>query len=457
MRNRPVTVAIVGAGPSGLYVADMLAAQEETPFQVDVLDKLPTPFGLVRYGVAPDHLHIRSVRRTLEAVFSHPRVRFLGNVELGQDTDLAELHQFYDAIVLTLGASISRGLEIPGEELLGSLSAPEVVAWYCGHPDVVAGAIEESLRVAKSAVVIGNGNVAVDVARILLKGPNELEFTDMPQHVLDALLSSSIKEVHLLGRRGPAYASFTTKELRELGDLSEATVHVDPEDMIMDAMSGELAASDRRVARNIETLSAWTGEDAFIKPRHLGIQFWTRPIEILGTDRVEGIVVEKTRYDDMGTLISTGVTSVIPADLVIRSVGYQSDTLQGVAFDRRLRTVRNDVGRILSETGEVVEGEFAAGWLKRGPTGIIGTNKIDAKETVETILADLARLPIAPNTPDAFELALKSRGVSVVHYEGWKEIDKAEISLGQSHGRDRTTIHERDALMMLGSHVDDVQ
>jgi ferredoxin--NADP+ reductase len=224
--------------------------------------------------------------------------------------------------------------------------------------------------------------------------------------------------------------------------------------MIMDSMSSSIAASDRRAARNIEVLSAWAGQEALTKPRHLDIRFLTRPIEILGADRVEGIRVERTRYDDTGNLVSTGVTTVISTDFVIHSVGYRSDTLKGVAFDQRLGTVRNDAGRILSDTAEVIKGEFTAGWLKRGPTGIIGTNKIDAKETVETILADIPQLPVAPITPEAFERTLTSRGVPLVLYKGWQEIDKAETSLGQSSGRDRTTIHERDVLVKLGRQID---
>jgi len=445
--QRPVRVAIVGSGPSGMYAADALTTQDDIPVSVDIIDRLPTPFGLVRYGVAPDHLSIRSVRDTLDKVLDKPGVRFLGNVEIGRDLSLEQLRACYDAIILTYGASSDRRLGIPGEDLEGSIAATDLVNWYCGHPRAQRDLIERSIATPTAVAVIGVGNVAVDVTRVLAKTPAELDYTDMPQHVLDALAATHITELHLLGRRGPAQAAFTTKELRELGELEATDVVVDPADVQLDAASEATAAGDKAVARNVEVIREWSTRQPTGKPRRLHVRFFAKPVEILGKDRVEAIVVERTALDASGGAVGTGVTETIPVQLVIRSVGYRGLPLEGLPFDSDRHVVPNAEGRVLRD-GVPVPGEYVAGWIKRGPTGIIGTNKKDANGTVASLLADADGL-LSGDAPDegALEALLAGRGVPVVTYRGWLAIDAAEMALGAERGRDRTTIHDTADLM----------
>ena len=448
--TRPLRVAIVGSGPSGIYAADALTSQTDVPVTVDVIDKLPVPYGLVRYGVAPDHISIRSVRGTLQKVLDRPEVQFIGNVEVGRDVSVAELHRFYDAIVFTYGAASDRRLGIPGEDLVGSIAATDLVNWYCGHPSAQREVMEDAIANASSVAVIGVGNVAVDVTRVLAKTKAELEFTDMPQHVLDALAATRITDIHLLGRRGPAQGAFTTKELRELGELEETSVIVDAADVELDPVSATLAEGDRVVARNVEVVREWSTRAADDKPCHLHVRFFARPVEILGIDRVEAIVVERTSLDESGAVIGTGVTETIPVQLVVRSVGYRGLPLDGLPFDSDRNVVPNVDGRIVQDSLPV-PGEYVAGWIKRGPSGIIGTNKKDASATVASLLADAELLPVAPEpAADALTTLLAERGVSTVTYAGWQAIDAAEIALGASRGRDRTTIHDRDELLRTG-------
>ena len=448
--TRPLRIAVVGSGPSGIYAADALTSQSEVSVSVDVIDKLPVPFGLVRYGVAPDHLSIRSVRGTLQKVLDRPEVQFIGNVEVGRDVSVAELHRFYDALVFTYGAASDRRLGIPGEDLIGSIAATDLVNWYCGHPNAQRDVMEDAISHADAVAVIGVGNVAVDVTRVLAKTNAELEFTDMPQHVLDALAATHISDIHLLGRRGPAQGAFTTKELRELGELDETAVIVDPADVDLDPVSAALVESDRVVARNVEVVREWSTRPTSDKPCRLDVRFFARPVEILGTDRVEAIVVERTRLDESGAVVGTGVTETIPVQLVVRSVGYRGLPLDGLPFDADRNVVPHQDGRIVQDSLPV-PGEYVAGWIKRGPSGIIGTNKKDAAATVASLLADADTLPVAPEpSPDALTTALADRGVAVVTYSGWQAIDAAEMALGSSRGRDRTTIHGLDELLQTG-------
>lgn len=447
--SRPLRVAVVGSGPSGMYAADALASQSEVPITVDVIDRLPVPFGLVRYGVAPDHLSIRSVRDTLDRVLDKPGVRFLGNVEVGSDISVAELQSHFDAVVLTYGAASDRRLGIPGEDLDGSVAATDFVAWYCGHPDADVEAFERLVPSATAAVVIGVGNVAVDVTRVLAKTVGELEHTDMPQPVLDTLARSGVTDIHLLGRRGPAQATFTTKELRELGELLEADVIVDPADLAFDAASEAAVAGDKAIARNVEVIKEWATRQVTGKPRRVHVHFLARPVELRGDDRVREVVVERTALDGSGGVTGTGQFTVIPADLVVRSVGYRGMAIEGVPFDRDRSVIAHLDGRVVLD-GSPLPGIYVAGWIKRGPTGIIGTNKKDATATVASLLADAAAgvLPLAP-APDerAFDDALAARGIDVVDTVGWRRVDAAERDLGSRSGRDRTTIHDRSALI----------
>ncbi len=442
-------VAVVGSGPSGVYAADALVSQDEIPVEVDIIDRLPVPFGLVRYGVAPDHLSIRSVRDTLNKVLAKPGVRFLGNVVVGQDVSTAELLAHYDAVVLTYGASRDRRLGIPGEDLDGSVAATDFVAWYCGHPDADRELFERLLPTATSAVVVGVGNVAVDVTRVLAKTVGELDHTDMPQHVLDTLAASSITDVHLLGRRGPAQATFTTKELKELGELIDADVIVHPDEIELDEPSAALAAEDRAVGRNVDVIRGWADRPNTGRGRRIHVRFLSRPVELLGDDRVRSVVVERTRLTPDGGVEGTGQMEEIAADLVVRSVGYRGTPLEGLPFDERRNVIPHVDGRVV-DGDSPVRGMYVAGWIKRGPTGIIGTNKKDAVGTVESLLAD-ARAGVlpAPASPEPIEDLLASRGVDVVTTSGWDAIDAAEQALGQQSGRERTTIHERDRMLEI--------
>lgn len=448
---RPIRVAVVGSGPSGIYATDALVSQEEVPVTVDVIDRLPVPFGLVRYGVAPDHLSIRSVRDTLNKVLDKPGVRFVGNLELGSHVSMADLHEYFDAVILTYGASRDRRLGIPGEDLDGSVAATDFVAWYCGHPDADRATFERLVPSATAAVVIGVGNVAVDVTRVLAKTVDELSHTDMPEHVLQTLGASRIHDVHLLGRRGPAQATFTTKELRELGELADADVIVDPAGVAFDAASEASIAQDKAIARNVEVIREWGTRSSSGCARRVHVQFLARPVELRGDDRVREVVVERTALDGSGGVTGTGQTFVIPADLVVRSVGYRGTAVAGVPFDERGNVIPHADGRILAD-GEAVPGEYVAGWIKRGPTGIIGTNKKDAAATVASLLADADRLPVAPKGSIAeFDAFLDQRGVVAVTTDGWRAIDAAERGLGQQRGRDRTTIHDRQELLEIAA------
>lgn len=440
-------VAVVGSGPSGIYAADALVSQEDVPVEVDILDRLPVPFGLVRYGVAPDHLSIRSVRDTLNKVLQKPGVRFLGNVTVGEDVTATDLLRFYDAVILTYGASSDRRLGIPGEDLDGSVAATDFVAWYCGHPDADREHFERLVPSATSAVVVGVGNVAVDVTRVLGKTVGELDHTDMPQHVLDTLAASRITDVYLLGRRGPAQATFTTKELKELGELLEADVIVDPADVALDEASAAAAAADRGVGRNVDVVTEWAQRTPEGRPRRIHVRFLSRPVELAGDDRVRSVVVERTRLTPEGGVEGTGVMEEIPADLVVRSVGYRGTQLDGLPFDDRANVIPHLDGRVTRD-GVPVAGFYVAGWIKRGPSGIIGTNKKDAVATVASLLEDhAAGLLPRPVESGALTDYLAARGVVVVPTSGWDAIDSAERALGATRGRDRTTIHDRSALL----------
>src|ERR1700678_249681 len=487
-------VAVVGSGPARLYTAEALikqAAMLPTPItiKVDVIDRLPTPYGLVRYGVAPDHKSIKSVANYLRRVLESPDVRFVGGVTLGVDVTREELLAGYDAVIYATGAMRDRRLGIPREDLPGSYAATDFVNWYCGHPDVDSSAFTLD---AESVAVIGVGNVAVDVARILARDPAELHATDVPQPVLDVLYASKVREVHMIGRRGPAYAKFTTKELRELGELPgvELVVHADEADLNGFDSSGEgvaLAEADRRVRGNLVAISKWAeGGAAGPAPsghsRRLIVRFWLRPVEILGPERVRGITLERTAIDASGKFGGTGQLETLDAQMVLRSVGYQSVPLPGVPFDERASVVPNALGRVLCPDGSPLPGEYVAGWLKRGPTGVIGTNKSDAAETVRCLLEDLAggpgegdvQLPRAAllryqdsGAPDsghpdsgggdpgegvaasewALATVLADRGIKPVSYAEWLRIETAEADLAKALGRgERVKLHNSEAI-----------
>ncbi len=442
--ERPLRVGIIGAGPSGFFAAEALIKQSEIPVSVDLFDRLPTPFGLVRYGVAPDHQKIKSVTRTYQKTLDDPRVRFFGHVSYGKDVTLAELRRFYDAIFYTVGAPSDRPLGIPGEDLPGSMSATEFVAWYNGHPDYAD--LQPDLS-CESVAVVGMGNVAVDVTRILAKTADELNETDMADHAVEALRYSSVTDIYMLGRRGPAQGKFTTKELRELGELHNADIVVEPQDMELDEKSEASLADDAMVAKNVEVLRAFSAKPREGKPRRVHIKFLASPVEVLGSDRVEGLRIEKNELrDDDGWLnaVGTGETEVLPVGLVLRSVGYRGVALPDVPFDTRRSVIPNVLGRVTDGAGgDVVAGEYVAGWIKRGPTGVIGTNKADAAESVRCLLEDapgLARVTDADVAPEAVENYLKDKGVEVFTFENWLELDAVELEAGKTQGRPRVKL-----------------
>lgn len=444
--ERPLRVAVIGSGPSGLYAAEALLKQQEHPVSVDVIDRLPAPYGLVRYGVAPDHQKIKSVTTAFQRILENPRVRFLGHVEFGRDLTRDDLRRHYDAIIYAVGASSDRNLGIPGEHLSGSLSATEFVAWYNGHPD--ASTRDLDLSTVREVAVVGVGNVAVDVSRILLKTVDELRVTDIADHALRVLEGSGVTDVHVLGRRGPAQAKFTTKELREFGELHDADVIVQPGEVAL-TPEEEAAITDNTVKKNIEVLRAFAERPVSGKRRRVHLRFLVSPTEVLGTDCVEGLRVERNRLDERHNAVGTGEFETLNVQMVLRSVGYKGVALPGVPFDERRGVIPNDGGRV-TENGAVVRGEYVAGWIKRGPSGVIGTNKACAVDTVKLLLQDAAGFSGAESAnPDSVTSLLSERGVEYVTLHDWLHIDRHEQSLGQTQGRPRVKIVRRDDFLDL--------
>ncbi|MDF3299351.1 FAD-dependent oxidoreductase [Streptomyces tropicalis] len=437
-------VAVVGSGPSGCYTAQGLV-QQDPSVRVDVLDRLPCPYGLVRYGVAPDHEKIKSLQNNLRAVLEHERVRFLGGVRVGGPGGLPvdRLRRLYHAVVYCVGASTDRHLGIPGEDLPGSWSATEFVSWYSAHPDAVDGGF---VRDARSAVVIGVGNVAVDVTRMLARTPAELTGTDMPQAALSALAAGRVTEIHMVGRRGPSQARFTTKELRELGGLPDTDVLVDPAELALDPAYTDPAALPAAQRRNVEVLRNWAVSRPTGAGRRIRLRFHLRPVEILASEgRVAAVRFERTAPDGLGGVRGTGRYEDVAAQLVLRSVGYRGVPLEGLPFDPATGTVPQREGRVLRD-GAVAPGEYVAGWIKRGPTGVIGTNRPCAKETVASLLADAPGLIHGPVPADSLA-ALRAEGAEPVEWAGWLAIEQAEAALGASLGRKVVKLPDWDSLM----------
>ncbi|MFJ5997762.1 FAD-dependent oxidoreductase [Streptomyces sp. NPDC092370] len=424
-------VAVVGSGPSGCYTAQSLVGLD-SEVCVDVLDRLPCPYGLVRYGVAPDHEKIKSLQNQLRAVLEHDRVRFLGGVRIGPDgVSVARLRRLYHAVVYCVGAATDRHLGIPGEHLPGSWSATQFVSWYSAHPDAVDAGF---LRDARSAVVIGVGNVAVDVTRMLARGPAELTPTDMPQAALAALGASRVTEIHMVGRRGPSQARFTTKELRELGTLPQTDVVVDPAELALDPGYTDPCALPAPQRRNVDVLRGWAEASPTGAPRRIHLRFFLRPAELLaGQGHVRAARFERTVPDGHGGVTGTGRHEVIEGQLVLRSVGYRGVPLEDLPFDPGTGTVPNLCGRVLRE-GVASPGEYVAGWIKRGPTGVIGSNRPCAKETATSLLEDAPALALRAVPDDPLPL-LHAAGIHPVEWEGWRSIERAEADLGAALGR----------------------
>jgi ferredoxin--NADP+ reductase len=415
----PLRVAVVGAGPAGIYTADSLT-KKEPGTEVDIFDRLPAPFGLLRYGVAPDHLKMKNLASTLQKVIENPTVRFFGNVELGRDITTTELLADYHAVVYTVGASTDRPMGIPGEHLPGSIAATDFVAWYCGHPDTDTAPISLDHQ---QAAVIGLGNVALDVARVLIRDPEEMARTDVPDSVLDALRASQITDVHIVGRRGPEHVKFTIKELREMGELDGVDVIVDPAHFVK--VPAEL---EKNVAKLVEELRSWSTRESTGAPRRLHVHFFAPPVAVLGTDRVTGLQIKR----------GDGVEE-LPVGLVFRSIGYLGVPVPGVPFDAENRIVPTAEHRVVG--GQVEIGEYAAGWVKRGATGVIGTNRSDADHTVEVVRGDREQLLAREVTPGSAEALLRSRVEQLVTLENWNALDAAEIALGEKRGNARVKVH----------------
>ena len=440
--------AVVGSGPSGMYAADALLDQG---FEVDVYDKLPVPFGLVRYGVAPDHFSIRSVRDTLDQVWDKPGIRFIGNVEVGRDITVEELRSAYSGVVLTYGASADRRLGIEGEDLEGSVAATDFVAWYTGHPDYSGPDFAELLARVRSVAVIGVGNVAVDVVRILSKSESELSQTDMPSHVLDVLRDAPVEKVYLIGRRGPVQASFTTKELKELGELEVADIRMSADDLDLDPWSEEQLAQSKVATRNVAVMQAWSGRQPRTDhERTIEMRFFSRPVRIEGDGHVDRLDIERTVLTDDGRLEGTGQHEAIDVDMVVRSVGYRGEAMPGVHFDPAANVIPNDEGRVVDADGPV-SGLYVAGWIKRGPTGIIGTNKKCAVGTVAALIADRDAGLLQQSEGSAVDDLLASRGITSVDIAGWRAINTAEQSRGEGQGRPRETVWSREELLEIAA------
>ena len=444
--TNPLRVAIIGAGPSGFYVAEHLFNHPELIVEIDLIERLPTPYGLVRGGVAPDHPKIKSVTATYDTIAAHPGFHYYGGVEFGRHLTCDDLRALYHQMVFTTGAQTDQRMGIPGEDLHGSAPATAFVAWYNGHPDFCDMQFDLS---HECAAVVGVGNVAVDVARILCRTPEELAATDIADSALEALRHSRITKVYMLGRRGPAQAAFTTPELKELGELAGATLVIRPEEAVLDACSrADLDKHpDRATIRKVEMLQAYARSTDGTKPRQLMLRFLVSPVALMGdaAGRVVGmrLVHNVLSPTEVGTLRPkpTDVYEEVPVGLVLRSVGYRGVPLPGVPFDDRWGVILNQKGRVLDPaTSQPVVGLYTAGWIKRGPTGVIGTNKPDALETVRCMLEDLGKgavLHPVSVAPAAAEARIRERQPAYVSYADWQRLNALEVARGQAAGRPR--------------------
>jgi ferredoxin--NADP+ reductase len=446
-------IAVVGAGPAGIYAADILCKTAgDTVHSVDIFDRLPTPYGLIRYGVAPDHPRIKQIIVALHRVMENPRIAFYGNVQVGTDVKVDELRQFYDAVIFATGAERDRSLSIPGADLPGSHGAAEFVSFYDSHPDR-----EQvwDLTGAREVAVIGVGNVGLDVARILARTGDELLYTEIPPHVHEVLRNSAVTDVHMFARRGPAQAKFTPVELRELDHSPNVEVIVDPAGMEFDAGSEEAIAKAKSQRMVVDVLSEWALRDP--RPgshRRIHIHFLQNPVEILGDKAVSGLRTERMELTGDGNVRGTGDYTDWEVQAVYRAVGYRSEPIADLPFDSAKLVLPNAAGRVLDPAGEPVTGIYATGWVKRGPVGLIGHTKSDAAETVANLLEDAPQLPRAPHRDRTdVEAMLTEKGFRVTDFEGWDRLDAHERALGAAdqHDRERVKVISRSEMTNIAA------
>jgi ferredoxin--NADP+ reductase len=454
--DRPWRIAVVGAGPAGIYVADVLMKSDlGEQVAIDLFERFPAPYGLIRYGVSPDHPRIKGIVKALTQVLDKPQLRLIGNVEFGTDVHLADLQACYDAVVFTTGAEKDRPLDIPGIDLPGSFGSADFVSWFDGHPDVPRTWPLE----ARSIAIIGAGNVALDVSRMLSKTADELLVTEIPANVYEGLAASPVEEVHVFARRGPAQAKFTPLELRELDHSPNVEVIVEPEDIEYDEGSLQALREDNQTRLVVKELERYASRDRDDRPRKLYLHFFEAPVEVTGDGKVEGFRTERTDYTGDGNTRGTGVFHDWPVQAVYRAVGYKSTELPELPWDPANWVLPHDAGRVLDADGHPIPGLYCNGWVKRGPVGLIGHTKGDAIETVGSLLEDLAKLPSA-TTPELSAITdlLDARGVEWTTWESWKRLDAHELALGEAYGpvrhkdgtdgpRERVKVVDREGML----------
>jgi ferredoxin--NADP+ reductase len=442
-------LAIVGAGPAGIYAADiLLKAEKQFEASIDLFEQLPAPYGLVRYGVAPDHPRIKGIITALRDVLDSGRIRIFGNVRYGRDVTLDDLKRHYNAVIFSTGAIRDAALGIPGIELPGSYGAADFVSWYDGHPDVP----REWPLEASSVAVVGNGNVALDVARMLAKHADDLLPTEIPDNVYQVLKASSVTDVHVFGRRGPAQVKFSPLELRELGELDDVDMILHDEDFDYDEASRNAIASNKQVMVIDKVLNQWRARETGTASRRLHLHFYAKPLEVLGEGKVEAFRWERTEPDGEGGVRGTGEIRELPIQAIYRAVGYFGSPLDGIPFDERRGVIPNREGMVIDDADEPVNGVYATGWIKRGPVGLIGHTKSDAMETIRNVINDQANW-WSPEHPEeeAIQELLAERGVEYTNLQGWHNLDEHEIALGEAVGRARIKVVPREEMVAVSN------
>ena len=448
---KKLRLAIVGAGPAGIYAADiLLKADKQFEVSIDLFEQLPAPYGLVRYGVAPDHPRIKGIVTALRDVLDTGRIRLFGNVLYGRDISFDDLKQHYNAVIFSTGAIRDAELKLPGIGLPASFGAADFVSWYDGHPDFP----REWPLDAKSVAVVGNGNVALDVARMLAKHADDLLPTEIPANVYEALKASAVTDVHVFGRRGPMQVKFTPLELRELGELDDVDMVVYEEDFDYDEASRLAIETNKQVLVIDRIFRKWRDEPQSGASRRLHLHFYAAPVEVLGSDAVEGFRYERTEPDGQGGVRGTGELREIAVQALYRAVGYFGSPLDGIPFDTRQGIIPNREGQVVDDRGEQVNGVYATGWIKRGPVGLIGHTKSDAMETVKHVINDQSNwwAPAHPEEDAVVEL-LSGRGIEYTNLSGWRNLDAHELALGEAEGRTRIKVVPRDEMVAVSNAV----